>query len=824
MKKTKDIIKFIKEIKKKHNYHWEKEGAQLIQSINQKNYKNGDLKNILSILLITEEMPNNFISNYWLNCSGAIELMNQNKGQYKKLVKAFNIMLKRKHPFYLYMERKISVDLNRSFNQKIKTSEENIRQLRDILYAFTVRNVSLNYCQGFNTLVAYFLQMTNFKEEESFYLLLVIMENILPYDYYLHGVGIEAELNILNILLEKFEPDLIKHLNSIEGGIILYIIFTRFVTSLMIFEVDRNITNFLFNCFFGFALMEDKNEAFFYFYKISLAIFKSLKQSLMKCKSMDQVNKVMKIEKDLKKEVIQSIIYYTLFDDSNNKFDIKFAKKIRKEEINKVLKTKKSKFNFKNEKNIECDINYPICVEEWDISSNIDLSVYYEKINQQKDNEINTINDEEDDEQILKDIIVERRRHYCKVKSIKKKYNFHWEKEGKEVLAKISQKNFENKDELKNIISVLLLTENIPQNMIVDFWLTCSGVLELLNENNNQYKKLVKAFNIMIKNKHPFYLHIEKKMSVDLNRSFNHKDVNPTEENINKLKNILSAFTVRNASINYCQGLNTIVAYLLIMTNFKEEETYYLFQILMENILPYDYYLFGIGVEAELSIFTLLLEKYEPDLVKHLNDTQSFLVLFSSISQCITSLLVFKMNRNITNIIFNCFYGLLLLQKKEDIFFYFYKIILALIKSFKKELMLNYDMHKINNILNFENEISKEKLEDIIYFTLFDEDKNNFDINYVKKIRKEEVDKVLKNKKVKFNFKNENNIGCNINYPICVEEYNILPSIELNAIYKSMNEENEGNNNIINNEEDEEQILKSIIIERRKHLCQKENQ
>ena len=797
MKKTKDIIKFIKEIKKKHNYHWEKEGTDLIQKINQKNYKKEELKTILSILLITEDVPNNFVSNYWLNCSGALGLMNKNKGQYKKLVKAFNIMVKRKHPFYLYMERKISVDLNRSFSQTIKVSEENIRQLRDILYAFTVRNVSLNYCQGFNTLVAYFLQMTNFKEEESYYLLLKIMENILPYDYYLHGIGIEAELNILNILLEKYEPDLMKHLNSI-GEMILYSILTRFVTSLMIFEVDRNITNFAFNCFFGFALLEDKNEAFFYFYKIILAIFKSLKQSLMKCKTMNQVDKVVKLEKEVKKEVIQSIIYYTLFDDSNNKFDLKFAKKIRKEEVNKVLKTKKSKFNFNNEKNVECDINYPICVEEWDISSNIDLSVYYEKIIQQKDNEINIINNDEDDGQILKDIIVERRRHYCMIKSIKKKYNYSWEKEGKEVLQKISQKNFENKDELKNIISVLLLTENIPQNLIVDFWLTCSGALELINGNNNQYKKLVKAFDIMIKKQHPFYMYMEKKMSVDLNRSFNRKDVNPTEENINQLKNILSAFTVRNVSINYCQGLNTIVAYLLITTNFKEEGSYYLFQILMENILPHDYYLFGIGVEAELNIFTLLLEKYEPELFKHLNDTQCFIVLFSTISQCITSLLVFKMNNKITNFVFNCFYGLLLLKEKEDIFFYFYKIILALIKSFKKELMLNYDMHKINNILNFENEISKEKLEDIIYFTLFDDDKNNFDINYAKKIRKEEVDKVLKKKKVKFNFKNENNAGCNISYPICVEEYNILPTIELNASYKNLNGQNEGDNNIIN--------------------------
>ena len=53
---------------------------------------------------------------------------------------------------------------------------------------------------------------------------------------------------------------------------------------------------------------------------------------------------------------------------------------------------------------------------------------------------------------------------------------------------------------------------------------------------------------------------------------------------------------------------------------------------------------------------------------------------------------------------------------------------------------------------------------------------------------------------------------------------NILPSIELNAIYKNMNGQNEVDSNIINNEEDEEQILKNIVIERRNHLCQKENQ
>ena len=822
MKKPKEIIKFIKEIKKKNNYHWDKEGQEIIQKINQKNYNKEELKNILSILLITEEMPQNFFTNFWLTCSGANDLMNQNKGQYKKLVKAFDILVKNKHPFYLYLEKKMSVDLNRSFNhKKVNPTQENINQLRDILYAFTVRDVSLNYCQGFNTLVAYLLQMTNFKEEESFYLYSKLLESILPYDYYLHGIGIEAELNIINILLQKYEPDLMNHLTKLGAEMLLYSTLTQIITSLFIFKIDQNITNFAFNCFFGYALLEEKNEVFFYFYKIILALFRCFKNELLKCKKLEKINDILKLDKDLKKEIIQGIIYYTLFDESKNKLDIKYAKKIRKEEINKVIKSKKIKFNFNNENNIECNIFYPICVEECNVSSPLDLINVYEKINESKDDDDNNINNiinnEENDEQILKDIIIERRRHYCLVKSLKNKYSYHWEKEGQEIIQKINQKNY-NKEELKNILSILLITEEMPQNFFTNFWLTCSGANDLMNQNKGQYKKLVKAFDILVKNKHPFYLYLEKKMSVDLNRSFNHKKVNPTQENINQLKNILSAFTVRNVSINYCQGLNSLVSYFLQMTDFNEEESFYLFLNLMENILPYDYYLHGIGVEAELNVINILLEKYEPDLMKYLNDLQGQMVLYSFISQCITSLLIFKMDQNITNFAFNCFFGFTLLEEKGDTFYYFYKIVLGIIKSLKKDLLKCQNIQQINELLKLENEQKKENLETIFYFTLFDNNKKNFDINYIKKLRRDEVNKIIKQKTIKFNFDNKENIPCDISYPICIEECNISTPLELVVSYKSLNEENE---NKINDEEDEKQILKDIIIERRKHYCQK---
>ena len=827
MKKPKEIIKFVNEIKKKYKYQWEKEGNEIIQNIEQNKINKEEFKKILSILLITEDIPAHIFPNFWVTFSGAKEEMKKNKGQYKKLVKAFNILVKNKHPFFLYMERKMSIDLDRSFKyQKEKITKENINQLRDILKAFIVRDVSLNYCQGLNVIVAYFLYKTNYNEEESFYLFLRLMENILPYDYYLNGIGVEAELNILNILLEKYEPDLVKHLNKINGYMVVYTILTQFITSLLIFKTNENITNILFNCFFGFALLENKEDIFFYFYKVILSIFKILKNDLMKSKTMEQINNIVNLEKEMKKENIEIILYYTLFDESKYKLDIEYIRKLRKQEVNKIIENKTYKFNFQNNNNIECNINYPLCIEECNISSPPEMNVVYrslDDINEEKNddniNNINIINDDDvNEEKILKDIIIERRRHYCLIKQIKKKYNYHWEKEGQEIIKKMEEEEKINKEEIKNILSVLLLTENIPQDLLTKFWLSMSGANSIMKKNKGQYKKLVKAFNILIKNKHPFYLYLEKKASVDLKRSFNHKNKEIKEENINQLRDILYAFIVRNASINYCQGLNSIVGYLLEMTNFKEEESFYLFLNLIENILPIDYYLFAIGVEAELNILNRLLEIYIPKLYNHLNSIGAGPILFSTLTKFITSLLIFQTDRNITNFVFNCFFGFSLLENKEDRFLYFYKIILSIFKIYNDDLIKCKDMKEVNEIFKFDKPIKKEYIEGIIYNTLFDEFKKKFDVNLVKNLRKEEIDKIIKNKKAKFKFKNENNIKCNINYPICIEECNIYSPIELNIIYRSMNEKDE--NNFIDDDESEENILKNIIVERRKHYCE----
>ena len=823
MKKNKDVIKFINKTKKKTKYHWEKEGEEFIQKIESKKFDKNELKNILVTLIITEDIPRDFVSKLWIACTQIKQKIENNKGQYQKLIKAFDILIKNKHPLYLFLEGKISMDLNRSFDNNIaKYTDENIKQLRNILYAFTVRNVSLNYCQGFNTIVAFILQMTKYKEEESYYLFLILMEELLPYEHYLFGIGIEAEIPIILELLEKYEPELIYHCSKMDGfDLDIYSLLSQFITSFFTFKMDPDITIFFFTCMFGFYYLEEnRKNIFYYFYKIILAIFRTFKSEILKCKNNKLFSELLDMEK-LSKEKIQCIKYYTLFDES---FDISIAKKIREKNIDKIIEKKKIKFKHNNAQNLECNINYPICLEEGNMESKLYLNNFYCKgVEIKNKNQNNIINIENEDENILRDIIIERRNHYCQVKSIKKKYNYTWEKEGKEIFLQINQNNPDNLDKkkLKEILSILLIKENIPNNLIPNLWQLCTKLQEIINNNKGQYNKLLKAFDLLIKNKHPFYLYIQQKIAKDLNRTFSHDE--EFTKHVESLKNILQAFTVRNASLNYCQGLNTIVGYLLKIMDFKEEETFYLFLILMENILPYDYYLFGIGVEVEMVIVEKLLNKYVSDVMKHMDELNSTLILIGIFTQFITSLFTFKMNINITNLFFNCIFGFYLLEEnKENLFFYFYKIILAIFKIYRNDILGINDMENINDILNFEKKLPKEYLENIIFYTLFESD-NVFDLNEAKNLRKDLINKLLETKKTNFNFKNEEKIKCNLNYPLCVEEFNFPSPIQLKVSYEKIKKEGEedNNKNEIIDEDSEENIFKDIIVERKKHYCQK---
>jgi len=90
----------------------------------------------------------------------------------------------------------------------------------------------------------------------------------------------------------------------------------------------------------------------------------------------------------------------------------------------------------------------------------------------------------------------------------------------------------------------------------------------------------------------------------------------PTASGVAPLKRILLAYTRRNPSIGYCQGLGLIAAGFLV--NMEEEQAYWTFCATVENFLPQDYYTPGMmSIMADQLVLGELLQQHVPQLKQH---------------------------------------------------------------------------------------------------------------------------------------------------------------------------------------------------------------
>jgi hypothetical protein len=101
-----------------------------------------------------------------------------------------------------------------------------------------------------------------------------------------------------------------------------------------------------------------------------------------------------------------------------------------------------------------------------------------------------------------------------------------------------------------------------------------------------------------------------------LPRTF-HKDTKEhADMYIPPLRNVLYTFLKRNPTIGYTQGHNYVVGCLLKYLN--EEESFWIFTNIIENMLPGDYYSEMLGIHIDQRIFNILVQKKYPKLVAHM--------------------------------------------------------------------------------------------------------------------------------------------------------------------------------------------------------------
>ncbi|XP_061580692.1 LOW QUALITY PROTEIN: TBC1 domain family member 2A [Cololabis saira] len=118
----------------------------------------------------------------------------------------------------------IQLDLHRTLttNQHFSSpSSPALQQLRRVLLAFSWHNAAVGYCQGLNRLAALALLVLQ-DEEDSFWLLVAVVEALLPPGYYAPPLlGAQADQRVLKDLLEEKLPRLAAHLQARDVDVTL---------------------------------------------------------------------------------------------------------------------------------------------------------------------------------------------------------------------------------------------------------------------------------------------------------------------------------------------------------------------------------------------------------------------------------------------------------------------------------------------------------------------------------------------------------------------------------------------------------------------------
>ena len=130
-------------------------------------------------------------------------------------------------------------------------------------------------------------------------------------------------------------------------------------------------------------------------------------------------------------------------------------------------------------------------------------------------------------------------------------------------------------------------------------------------------KALHKGYYYKLNYQYPPYIpsKCESVINADLKRTCPNEEYFKLPENKKKLKNILMAYTRRNSKIGYCQGFNFIVAKLLLLFK-NEQDVFWLFVQIIENILPCDYYSELVGIMGDCSLCLKILKESNKKIMK----------------------------------------------------------------------------------------------------------------------------------------------------------------------------------------------------------------
>lgn len=363
---------------------------------------------------------------------------------------------------------------------------------------------------------------------------------------------------------------------------------------------------------------------------------------------------------------------------------------------------------------------------------------------------------------------------------------------------------------------------------IIQLWLISSGAAREINNNPGYYNRLLQFSKIVP-------CPSENQINLDLRRTFPEEKECMTDNFLQKLKNILICYSIRNTSVGYCQGMNFIGGRILLIIG-NEEQAFWLFIQIMENILPIIYYSELVGIVIETTLVENLISLYFPELYEFLLDNNFNVPLRNFIHKWMVCLFTQTLSPEMVY----SFLDYLFLEGSDMLLI---KNSLFIISFIHDKLLKSNDFEYMYNIFN-EGTLNIHDVKTMIHF--LDEKKFEFSSNdlknFQKKMEKPIISKfkeeALATYEEKFNNRKQSlkkkGVNCNPNWPTCFYDDYTQTIIDALIIKESkmpyiINDyyyiKNDGypDNNIFNiggySKESSTPTIKEVLVERHKHVC-----
>lgn len=154
-----------------------------------------------------------------------------------------------------------------------------------------------------------------------------------------------------------------------------------------------------------------------------------------------------------------------------------------------------------------------------------------------------------------------------------------------------------------------LIRVGLPNRLRGEMWELTSGSLYLRLETPTLYTDTLEKFSGQES------LAIDE-IEKDLNRSLPEYPGFQSEDGINRLRRVLTAYSWINPDVGYCQAMNIVVAALLIYMS--ETQAFFLLSALCDRLVPGYYSSTMYGTLLDQKVFESLVEKTMPILWEHL--------------------------------------------------------------------------------------------------------------------------------------------------------------------------------------------------------------